>query len=62
MVEKICEKGEFWAWIENSECVMEGESGEQVEEGHKAHRKVYKLSHYIHVYIYTAGNAGVINR
>ena len=29
MEEKICGKGEFWAWNE-IECVMEGESGEQV--------------------------------
>ena len=30
MVEKICGKGEFWAWNETSDCVMEVESGEQV--------------------------------
>jgi len=28
MVEKICIKGEFWAW--NETVKMEGESGEQV--------------------------------
>jgi len=30
MVEKICGKGEFLSLEWNSECLMEGESGEQV--------------------------------